>query len=167
MVRPSGDRRSGRNGSDHGTLECPSQDRSRLPPRSCPVLGRGRLRLLGNTARTRHFCTGGNPPAQASNCCKTVRDPLAASCHRRCTLPPSSCSSPASFPLNPSMRARSYRAPSSVPLTNQGPVYLGTCARGKTMATIRGSNWPEAQKFPPAGTVKSTSASFPKSFLHL
>jgi hypothetical protein len=34
------------------------------------------------------------------------------------------------------------------------------------MATIRGSNWPDAQKLTPAGTVKSTLASFPTFFLH-
>ncbi len=34
------------------------------------------------------------------------------------------------------------------------------------MATIRGSNWLVAQKPTPAGTVKSTSASFPNFFLH-
>ena len=35
------------------------------------------------------------------------------------------------------------------------------------MATISGSNWLDAQKLTPAGTVNSTSASFPKFFLHM
>ena len=46
--------------------------------------------------------------AQASSCCRTARDPLAASSHTRCKLPPSSCNSPVSFPLNPSVSACSY-----------------------------------------------------------
>jgi hypothetical protein len=35
------------------------------------------------------------------------------------------------------------------------------------IATISGSNWLDAQKLTPAGTVNSTSASFPKLFLHM